>query len=890
VKAAREMNDRLQRLDCEGVRVGTFHSLALQIVREEWSECRSWTIDDSERYRICVKDAVSFRYMDWKSADVTYLMSYISRCKAAGAYPADAKALVIATEMYRKRPTAGREPTLCRQAYETAEIVRHERQLLTFDDMLLDAWARLSTDEAARTRWAQRWDHVLQDEAQDENFVQHELGAMLARDHRSYTIVGDPAQCHPAGTQIEIADGVTVPIEGLQDGDLIRGWNQNSQKMIGGRRVQVAVRQFSGRLRDVFVAGRVVPVTPNHKFVARWTTRESGVLVTYLMRREGFGYRVGWCKLFAHGGEGPIPFHLATRARIEKADGVWILKVHQTRTDASVYESIVAAMYGLPTATFEPVHGTEHQTADAIARIFEAVADENRERGERCLAVHGLDSQLPLYPWPNREAAGPQGRRTIFQVHAANLLPDLMCVPLPDRVGAWSPVEGVRPRSVESVAVYSLQVAEDETYAANGIVVHNSIFQFRGANPQSMLKFEQEWGARVVRMGLNYRSCDSIIEIANKTLDAMPPATHLGVKMIATRGEPGRVSAVVYEDFDAEGEGVTEKILELHEDGRKWSDCVVLFRTNAQSRGVEESLLGARVPYQVIGGTNFYDRREVKDLLAYLRVAAGRGEFDDVRRSINTPFRYLGKAFLDGLERVISSATPEQIPGIVRAYVMDPATRLQQRQRTSAIVWCELINGVSAAIAAGAAENELGGIVETSATCVEASPARLLENLVADLRYSEWLTRDEGTESPENNRVSNVRELIRAAGRFPTVPELLDYVDDTLERAARAKREARSSDVVTLCSIHRSKGLEWPIVFVLGVNDKILPHAMAEDPDEERRLFYVACTRARDVLELSCVAKAAVSNRVLDLEPSRFLAEVGIKLGVAANVVPKEIG
>jgi DNA helicase-2/ATP-dependent DNA helicase PcrA len=531
------------------------------------------------------------------------------------------------------------------------------------------------------------------------------------------------------------------------------------------------------------------------------------------------------------------------------------------------------------------VNNAEHQTEEAIRQIFAAVADENRERGESCLALHGRDPQLPMCPWPDRELGQQQGRRTLFHVYAANLMPGLMSVPMPDRVGAWAVVGAVGEREFCG-QVYSLQVEIDEMYAADGIVVHNSIYHFRGANPQAMLKFEHDWGATVVRMGRNYRSADCIVELANKSLEAMPAGTHLGVKMLAERGEQGEVNAVVYEDFDAEGEGVTELILESHEDGRKWSDHVVLFRTNAQSRGVEESLLGARVPYVVIGGTNFYDRREVKDLLAYLRVADGRGSFDDARRSINTPFRYLGKAFIDGLEGVLQPQEGELVD-LVRAYIAGPA-KLQQRQKTSGLEWCEIVGGIRRTILEGMAEAatavELG--VELAGSKFAATPARILENLVTDLRYAEWLTRDEGMESPENNRVSNVRELVRAAGRFPTVAELLDYVDDTLERAARAKREATTSDVVTLCSIHRSKGLEWPVVFVLGVNDKILPHAMAEDPDEERRLFYVACTRARDVLQLSCVAKAAVSNRVLDLVPSRFLAEVGINL--QANDSAKE--
>jgi DNA helicase-2/ATP-dependent DNA helicase PcrA len=610
VKAAREMNDRLDRLGCQGVRVGTFHSLALQIVREEWPAFKAWTIDSTDRYKICVKDAVSFKYMNWKTADVTHLLSFIGRCKAAGVRTdADkSQAMEIATSMYKARPSVGREPSLCRQAYETAEIVRRERLLLTFDDMLLEAWALLSSNEDIRGRWAVRWDHVLQDECQDENFVQHELASMLARDHRSYMVVGDPAQ---------------------------------------------------------------------------------------------------------------------------------------------------------------------------------------------------------------------------------------------------------------------------------------SIFQFRGASPSTMLRFETDWSASVIRMGRNYRSGDRIIEIANKSLESMPAETHLGVKLLPERGESGEVRAIVYEDFDAEGEGVTERILESHEDGRLWSAHVVLFRTNAQSRGVEEALLSARVPYVVVGGTNFYDRKEVKDLLAYLRVGEGRGQIEDVRRSINVPFRYLGKAFLEGLENTFASQRVKTTDSIaaVRGHIMDRGVKLQQKQRTSAIEWCEIVGHVASVIAAGDAEPE---DVLMTPVRLEATPARILENLVSDLRYTEWLTRDEGMESPENNRVSNVRELVRAAGRFPTVGELLDYVDDTLERAARAKREATSSDVVTLCSIHRSKGLEWPVVFVLGVNEKILPHMMAEDQDEERRLFYVACTRARDVLELSCVAKAAVSNRVVDLAPSKFLQEVGLTAERAA-VAPREI-
>lgn len=155
-------------------------------------------------------------------------------------------------------------------------------------------------------------------------------------------------------------------------------------------------------------------------------------------------------------------------------------------------------------------------------------------------------------------------------------------------------------------------------------------------------------------------------------------------------------------------------------------------------------------------------------------------------------------------------------------------------------------------------------------------PARLLEEIISDTSYAQWLTRDEGSESPENSRVSNVRELVRAAERFRTVDELIDYVDTVLSAARRAARDGEA-DRVTLMSIHRSKGLEWPHVYLVGCNDKILPHGRA-DLVEERRLFYVAVTRARDVLEVSSVSLAVVANRVAPLARSQFLAEAGIEM------------
>lgn len=585
-KAAKEMNVRLTALGVCSARVGTFHSLAYQIVREEWgaSEFESWQVDDSNRYRGVVKEILGFRFMNWTTADLTLVLRYIGICKANAALPGTDLALEIATKL-----PPPRDPRLLAEAYFHAEELRRQRQLLTFDDMLVEAWTLLC-DETVRERWASRWDHVLQDESQDENVIQREIAEKLARDHRNYMIVGDPAQ---------------------------------------------------------------------------------------------------------------------------------------------------------------------------------------------------------------------------------------------------------------------------------------SIYGFRGSDPTGMLSFAKRWNADIVRMSRNYRSGRKIIEVANGALRAMRPETHLGVMIDSERETDGVVTAARFPSFDEEGDGVASSIVGRHVDGRAWRDFAVLYRTHAQSRGVEEALLSARVPYLVIGGTNFYDRAEVKNLLAYLRIATGRASFTAVKRAINTPFRYLGAAFLDGL-RAAGDAAPESLAwtDIVRRYVEQ--SRLQQRQKTSALGWCSLLEQMAAAIARCSADDV------TDAERLAARPAVMLERLILDVGYVQWLTRDEGTESPENNRVSNVRELIRAAERFPTVDELLEYIEDTLQKAVEVQQRGENADCVVLTTLHRSKGLEWPVVYMIGTNEKILPHARAEDDAEELRLFYVGATRARDELHFSCVCRAPVGARVIALDPSKFLDGAGL--------------
>ncbi len=625
-KAADEMNVRLKKLLPESkARVGTLHSVALQFLKEEHPEYRigapdgGWTIDENgSKYRACVKDAIGYRGLDWKEADLTLVLRFIGLCKARCAMPDSDRAVQLAQKFYEDGHRAPqRNPELMAQAYSMAEQLRRDRLVLTFDDMLLQMWNELSTREDVRRRWAGRWDFVMQDEAQDEGPVQGEIAEMLARDHRNYAVVGDPAQ---------------------------------------------------------------------------------------------------------------------------------------------------------------------------------------------------------------------------------------------------------------------------------------AIYVFRGSEPTRLLTFEQKWpGAKVVLMNRNYRCGDVIINAANGILRAMSKETRLEMELRAERGVPGSIDGRIYLDADTEADGVVQSLLQLHNDGVPYKDMAILYRTNAQSRAFEEACLRDRVPYVVIGGVNFYERREVKDLLAYLRLAAGRCTFDDVRRSINAPMRYLGKAFVRGVEEQAAGGERGAFGRIPRPGERDGKTDwvsqvraacrgsgIQRRQVDQAEKWCRLVEEISRKVSRARAPEVTQGSPEHNA----AKPAALLEHVLQVTGYVAWLTRDEGTESPENNRVSNVRELVRAAERFPTVDELLSYVEETLEQAERAKNDGTQPERVTMMTIHRSKGLEWPVVVFVGANEKIIPHHRCEDLGEERRLAYVCITRARDMLLVTCRARDVVGDRVVPLKPSKFLAEAGITM-VEYSMLPQ---
>lgn len=399
-----------------------------------------------------------------------------------------------------------------------------------------------------------------------------------------------------------------------------------------------------------------------------------------------------------------------------------------------------------------------------------------------------------------------------------------------------------------------------------------AIYSFRGSKPDYLAAFAEEWpGAKRVAMNKNYRSGRAIVAVANEII--RPAKIRLPEDMIAMRDFEGVVETVQADTLDDEGREVVTMVRTHLESGGAPTDVCVLFRLNAQSRALEEAFLQAKIPYVIIGGVNFYERKEVKDLLAYARLICERDrEGDALRRCINAPFRYLGAKFVERVEQERAEdkeAGPES--WVVRAA---NSVGVQDRQRSSAFEWVRLVEEMKKVTNGYQEERDVGvADLGSQVQMVDVPPAPafdVLNDLVKKTGYLAWLEKEEGQESIEDSHVANVRELLRVAQQFKTLPDLVDFVDRQVAESGSNKRKRGKANAVTMMSIHRSKGLEWPIVWIVGCNDTVLPHARG-DIEEERRLMYVAATRARDRLVASWVVEMATRTGLRTIARSQFL-------------------
>ncbi len=386
-----------------------------------------------------------------------------------------------------------------------------------------------------------------------------------------------------------------------------------------------------------------------------------------------------------------------------------------------------------------------------------------------------------------------------------------------------------------------------------------SIYAFRGANIRNILEFEQDYpDAHVIRLEQNYRSTQTILNAANAVI---ANNTERRPKNLWTDAGEGELIVGYAADTEQdEARFIAEEIARLiKEEGTAPSDVAVMYRANAQSRAIEERFIRAEIPYTVVGGTRFYERTEIKDMLAYLAAIANENDDVAVRRIINTPRRGIGDVAVEGISA--ASRTAGVSFGAALRH-LDGAAHLTARARVAIDAFVALLD-------------DLRGLARDN------GPAAVIDAIADRTGYLAALR---ASDDPQDaSRIENVMELVAVGREFSeenpggTLPDFLEKVALVAD-ADQVPDADGGGGVVTLMTLHTAKGLEYPVVFLTGLEEGTFPHVRSmESPgelEEERRLAYVGLTRARERLYLSRAEVRSSWGSPQYFPASRFVEEV----------------
>jgi len=476
--------------------------------------------------------------------------------------------------------------------------------------------------------------------------------------------------------------------------------------------------------------------------------------------------------------------------------------------------------------TSEDKPGVNSWTYDAVSASMATIL----ERAETISRADHADVNLSARLGRNSGEV-IEGKALPF-MPAASVRPGMVMF---DAAGGYDVVETVEVVPLDA-PVYDLDIERTHNFIANGIVTHNSIYSWRGANPKVLFQFEQDFpNTRVVLLEQNYRSTQIVLDAAHGVVSNNRGRKD---KKLWTQRAGGE-KIVLHEAYNEEEEGsyIVNEIRRLVGRGEaRLSDCAVMYRTNAQSRALEEQFIRSGTPYIVVGSKKFYERKEIRDVLAYLRLIANPQDSVSLQRIINVPTRKIGEKTFGEFLRWAQREGMQPVEALARI----------EEHPTLATASKRALTGFSNLLA------------DLRRQAVELPLPGLIDHLLAQSGYAQEVR--DGTEEGEE-RWNNVLELRRVAEDFAEIdPEtalalflenvaLVSGADtaQTGENGTLAEEEQKK-DAVTLITLHAAKGLEFPVVFMAGMEEGILPHSRSlenqHELEEERRLAYVGITRA----------------------------------------------
>ena len=834
-KAAGEMRDRAELLVGRRVRamwVMTFHAACARMLRahaDKLGYTRRFTIYDQADARRLIKRCLDELGIDPKRFTPASILNQIS----------DAKNKLRDADSYAQMVGSFFEQTVA-DVYRAYERELHRMNAMDFDDLLVRAVNVLELFQEVRDHYAGTFRHVLVDEYQDTNHAQYRWLQLLAEERRNLMVVGDDAQCLVAGTQVTMADGSPRAIEDVAVGDFVLSGSGGGS--FGAARCCARAPLFAcGRCGDHAAVGAAAG---QH---AR----------AHALRGASGGARVASAP---GGGRSARASGGAQLAKPPARPRLW-----RHKRPRGAYVAKVAAEWG----PWRVPHGGDggdavRRRAGGLPGASAGGAARERRRIRRADKPHAADRGPRRRDGARRHDAiwiratarlGADGGELPF-APASAVEPGMLMF---DEHGGYDVVESVERVTLDA-PVYDLDIARTHNFIANGIVTHNSIYGFRGADIRNILEFEDTFpDAHVVKLEQNYRSTQTILDAANAVIRNNRGQKPKSLWTDVGPGDPIKVREL--EDEHAEARFVTGEVQRLLDEGVSRAEVAVFYRTNAQSRVLQDTLVRADVPYQVIGGTKFYERAEIKDAVAYLITLINPQDAGAFTRIVNSPRRGIGSTSMSrllafsnttGVSIWDAASDPEQVPGLG-----GPAVKAFKR---------------------------FMGTMHTLRERAESGPAiaELLKEVLQESGYLESLEAERTIEA--QGRLENLEELINVAAEYDTLseadparePSLADFLEQI---ALISDADDRTDDdgLVTLMTLHNAKGLEYPIVFIIGCEEGVFPHSRALDDgdlEEERRLCYVGITRAERDLYLTYARTRTVFGARSFGAPSRFIGEI----------------
>jgi DNA helicase-2/ATP-dependent DNA helicase PcrA len=813
-KAAREMRERVASLlgaDANSRSfmpyMGTFHSICVRILRMDGEHIgipRSFVIFDEADRLSAIKQASKRLGIDEKAFPPRVIGSLIS----------SAKNELVTPDTYDK---AGSSPAnrAAAEVYPLYQQILKDSGALDFDDLISRTAYLLQTVPAMQTKWRQQFSYIMIDEYQDTNAAQYKLVKLLTNDANNIAVVGDDWQCLPGDTPVRTATGLK-PIMEIKAGDEVVAANGRGTTKTA---IVTKVKQFdfSGDLiRITTEGGRTLRCTPNHLLFGRWdepdVTYDNPNFLPQATIRKDQVRRV--IDLVMFGGSGSN-----SQISANTTDP----------NDLTVFKQLGYNVHSAKAGTYR----SEIQSTD-FGHLENILGDiKQASEAEPVIARYAFMTNQKFSFMP------------AFQVHQGMLL-------------AVAEGDGVIQDRVLSVSkeaytgvVYDLDVGRVHNYIANDVVVHNSIYSWRGADFRNILNFERDYpDCTVIKLEQNYRSTSHILNAAHGVVTKNQQRSDKKLWTAAGEGLPVQILQVGSER--AEAEAIIRRVKQGVDGGtRHFSDYAVLYRTNAQSRSIEESFIQYGIPYRIVGGVRFYDRKEIKDLVAYLRLMYQAEDRISFERVVNVPTRGVG------------------VRSLQKFYEWYEGLGLSLSEALAQVENCGVVTGK-----AKKGLLELSDIISSLRKLIEdVPPAALIDSLVRRINYMHYL--DDKTPQAES-RQENVREFMGVAQSYQELG-LAGFLEE-VALISDLDTADLNGNAVTLMTLHAAKGLEFPVVFMAGMEEGIFPHSRAlYDPtemEEERRLCYVGMTRAREELYMLYAAGRSLYGSSQHNAPSRFLSEI----------------